>query len=320
MLIRPLSQSDSAAVRKLDEQILGPDRSETWDSYLDRFLAVVEMDSLPFPPWGCFVAEEGDDLIGFLFSERQSTVYGLPPGARIVAIAVHPEHRHKEVATSLVNSLIAQCENEGIDQVFAALLAADKRDAVFLRSLGFDGAAVRVYVKQIGAEGANGTGEDVAEKRAYDAIVERVSEQLKRTQDRGSDALNTALQRASEVSSIAGEFTSEQLERASGYVRRDLFSLSENRERAAELVKGRLRPSRVKNSFLALAGEAFERAGSGLTRLSDRIERPLKFETGEVTGPGTLTCTACDSQMRFQNSGRIPPCPKCHKTSFKKGY
>ncbi len=320
MLIRPLSQSDSEAVRELDHKILGPDRSATWDTYLDRFLAIVEMDALPFPPWGCFVAEENGSLIGFLFAERQSTVYGLPPGARIVAIAVHPDNRHDDVGTGLVNSLIAQCENEGIEQIFAALLAADRRDARFLRSLGFDGAAVRVFVRQVGVDGSNGTGEDAGEKRAYDAIVTRVADQLKRTQDRSGEALNTALGRASELTNAAGEFTSEQIERASGYVRRDLFSLSENRERASVLVRDRLRPSRVKDGFLALASEVIERAGSGLSRLSDRIEKPLQFDTGEVTGPGTLTCTTCDSQMRFRNTGRIPPCPRCHATSFKKSY
>lgn len=318
MLIRPLSQSDSEAVRQLDKEILGPDRSATWDTYLDRFLAIVEMDALPYPPWGCFVAEEEGRLVGFLFAERQSTVYGLPPGARIVAIAVHPDFRHRDVGTGLVNSLIAQCENEGITQVFAALLAADRRDAQFLRSLGFDGAKVRVFVKELGDEAAQLDTE--GEKRAYDAIVSRVSEQLRRTQDRGNDALNNALARASEITQTAGEFTSEQIERASGYVRRDMFSLSENRERASELVRERLRPSRVRDGFLSLASEVLDRAGSGLSRLSDRLENPLRFETGEVTGPGTLTCTSCGSQMRFRESGRIPPCPRCHKTEFRKGY
>ncbi len=320
MLIRPLSQADAEAVRRLDEKILGPDRSATWNTYIDRFLAIVEMEALPYPPWGCFVAEEDDRLIGFLFSERQSTVYGLPPGARIVAIAVHPDHRHKNVGTALVNSLMAQCENEGIEQVFAALLAYDRRDAKFLRSLGFDGAAVRVFVKQVGDADSASSVDDAGEKRAYDAIVSRVSEQLQRTQDRGGEALNTALQRAQELTSTAGEFTSEQIERASGYVRRDLFSFSENRERARELVRDRLRPSRVRHGFMALAAEAFDRASSGLSRLSDRLEAPLKFETGEVTGPGTLTCTSCESQMRFRDSGRIPPCPRCHKTEFRKSY
>ncbi len=320
MLIRPLRQADSEAVRKLDKEILGPDRSATWDSYLDRFLAIVEMDSLPFPPWGCFVAEDNGSLIGFLFAERQSTVYGLPPGARIVAIAVHPDHRHQDVGSAMVNALIAQCENEGIEQIFAALLASDRRDANFLRSLGFDGAAIRVFVKQLGEASENGTGGETGEKRAYDAVVERVSEQLRRTQDRSSDALDSALQRASELTSAAGEFTSEQIERVSGYVRRDLFSVTENRERVRELARERLRPSRVRTGFLALASDVLERASSGLARLSDRLESPIKFQTGEVTGPGTLTCISCGSQMRFRESGRIPPCPRCHDTVFRKGY
>lgn len=320
MLIRPLAQSDAEAIRQLDQEILGPDRSATWDTYLDRFLSVVELDALPYPPWGCFVAEEDGKVIGFLFAEKQSTVYGLPPGGRIVAIAVHPDHRHKSVATGMVNSLIAQCENEDIDQVFAALLAADERDANFLRSIGFDAAKVQVFVKQIGDASTNGTQEESGEKRAYDAIVARVSEQLRRTQDRGADAMNNAIQRAQELTHSAGEFTSEQIERASGYVRRDIFSLSENRERASELFKQRLRPSRVRDGFLSLASEVFERAGSGLSRVSDRLERPLQFNTGDITGPGTLTCDECGSQMRFRNSGRIPPCPKCHATSFKKSY
>ncbi len=322
MHIRPLSQSDADAVRALDREILGPDRSATWDTYIDRFLAVVEMDALPYPPWGCFVAEDEGRLIGFLFAERQSTTYGLPPGARIVAIAVHPDHRHQEVGSSLVNSLIAECENEGIDQIFAALMAADQRDARFLRSLGFDGAAVRVFVRQLGEDGSSGV-EHPDEKHAYDAIVARVAEQLSRTQERGGDAVASALQRAQEVTGAAGEFTSEQIERASGYVRRDLFSFSQNMDRAAELrdeVRKRLRPSRVRHGFMALAADVFDRASSGLSRLSDRLEAPLKFETGEVTGPGTLTCVACGSEMRFRDSGRIPPCPRCHKTEFRKSY
>ena len=83
--------------------------------------------------------------------------------------------------------------------------------------------AVRVFVKQIGVEDMDGSGPESGEKRAYDAIVARVSEQLRRTQDRGADALNNALDRAQEVTRTAGEFTSEQIDRASGYVRRDLF-------------------------------------------------------------------------------------------------
>ncbi|MDQ6955909.1 MAG: hypothetical protein Q9M21_01810, partial [Mariprofundaceae bacterium] len=33
-----------------------------------------------------------------------------------------------------------------------------------------------------------------------------------------------------------------------------------------------------------------------------------------------LTCKDCGHSMHFKKTGRIPPCPKCHKTDFMKGY
>ena len=37
--IRRLRHDDADAVRELDKQILGQDRSHTWDQYVERFLA-----------------------------------------------------------------------------------------------------------------------------------------------------------------------------------------------------------------------------------------------------------------------------------------
>lgn len=78
--IRRLRQDDADAVRELDRQILGPDRSRTWNQYVERFLAVSNLDSLILPPWGAHVAEVGQRVVGFIFAERQSRGYGLPPG------------------------------------------------------------------------------------------------------------------------------------------------------------------------------------------------------------------------------------------------
>jgi len=41
--------------------------------------------------------------------------------------------------------------------------------------------------------------------------------------------------------------------------------------------------------------------------------------TGEKPGIGTYKCTKCGELVRLdQNSDTLPPCPKCHATSYTK--
>ena len=65
----------------LDASIQGDDHSATWNTYVERLLSVIELDWIQYPPWGGFVAEDESGFVGFLLSERQTTAYGLPPGA-----------------------------------------------------------------------------------------------------------------------------------------------------------------------------------------------------------------------------------------------
>lgn len=147
--IRRLTDSDADDVRKLDGLILGPDRSGTWDEYVGRFLASSKVSVMSMPTWGSFVAEEDGQLIGFILAERQSAGYGLPPGVRIVAIAVHPDHRRKGIGRLLVQALKNDSKARGVRQIFSALRAEDERDLNFLVSCGFDGANVRVLTARL---------------------------------------------------------------------------------------------------------------------------------------------------------------------------
>ena len=147
--IRRLSEDDADNVRKLDGLILGPDRSGTWDEYIGRFLATSKVSVMSLPTWGSFVAEEDGELVGFILAEQQSAGYGLPPGVRIVAIAVHPEHRRKGIGRLLIQGLKNDTKSRGIGQIFSALRAEDERDLTFLASCGFDGAHVKVLTARV---------------------------------------------------------------------------------------------------------------------------------------------------------------------------
>jgi len=149
LVIRQLRHDDHDAVRELDGRILGPDRSTTWDQYVGRFLDVADLETMILPPWGCHVAELEGRLIGFVLAEWQPSGYGLPPGARIVALAVHPEHRRQNIGRTLVERLVEECRQSGIDQIFSILRADDERDIRFLQRCGFDSAPTRVLSRTV---------------------------------------------------------------------------------------------------------------------------------------------------------------------------
>ena len=147
--IRQIRQDDAAAVRALDASIQGDGRSATRDTYVERLLSIIELDWLQYPPWGCFVAEDESGLVGFLLSERQATAYGLPPGARIVAMAVEPSKRRLGIGRQLVEALEVQARTEGIEQIYSVLLAEDERDSKFLESSGFNASELKIYAKRL---------------------------------------------------------------------------------------------------------------------------------------------------------------------------
>ncbi len=150
--IRELRQGDAESVLLLDQEIRGPDRSLTWDQYVGRVLEVIALDSLEYAPWGCFVAvdqENDHDIVAFLMSERQSSTYGLPPGVRIVAMAVHPDYRRMGIGSRLVEALTNKAKADGISTMFSVLLDEDERDAAFLARNGFSNAHFTVYTKEV---------------------------------------------------------------------------------------------------------------------------------------------------------------------------
>lgn len=148
IVVRRLQRDDGDAVRELDSLILGQDRSSTWAEYIDRFLAFSKLGTHVLPWSGSQVAEFNDGVIGFLLAERQSSGYGLPPGVRIVGVAVHPEFRKKGIGRMLVDALRADSKRQGIKHIYSVLQNRDERDADFLKGCGFEHAPVKVFVAE----------------------------------------------------------------------------------------------------------------------------------------------------------------------------
>ena len=48
------------------------------------------------------------------------------------------------------------------------------------------------------------------------------------------------------------------------------------------------------------------------------IYNALKRHAGEITAFGTLQCKSCGEVIHLRGPGRIPPCPRCHGTTYRR--
>jgi ssDNA-binding Zn-finger/Zn-ribbon topoisomerase 1 len=150
----------------------------------------------------------------------------------------------------------------------------------------------------------------------YARIVTRTEELM----ESGRKNLDEALKKASEDLTSAGDFTREQSERIAGYVKRDLGHAAEHVSKTTESIKGAVTPQRLAAGAQSLFARILTTTSEQLSEWAQKAEGHLEFKTGEITSPGTLTCKNCQEELHMKRTARIPPCPKCHKTIFRKSY
>ena len=155
--------------------------------------------------------------------------------------------------------------------------------------------------------------EEQEEVGLYEKLASRTADLL----EEGKKTFDEALKKAKEELSTAGDFSREQADKLGEFVRRDL---KENADKAKEAVKKAVEPQRVAVGVQSAFTRILTTAAETLTELAERSEKSLEFKTSEITSPGTLTCKECDAEMHMTKTTRIPPCPKCHKTVFRKSY
>ncbi|MEO1888486.1 MAG: zinc ribbon-containing protein [Cycloclasticus sp.] len=155
---------------------------------------------------------------------------------------------------------------------------------------------------------------------AYDAMMERLHDTVEKAEKLAIPTIDQNLQQAKEKAVELGELTREEANKVSGYLKRDIDDISaylqETQEEFSEwlsfestLIEGKI------GDWLNLVADNTKLQWDKLSL--DAIKAQL-YHSGEVTGPGTLECVACEQTLNFKKTGHIPPCPKCHKTEFKR--
>jgi len=150
----------------------------------------------------------------------------------------------------------------------------------------------------------------------YEKIISRTEELL----DSGRKNLDEALKRAGDELSSAGNFTREQADKISTFVKRDIQHTVNNASKGKEAVKGAVDPKRIAVGAQSIFSKILTNTAETLSEWAKKSEQHLEFKTGEVTSPGALTCKNCSEVIHMTRTAKIPPCPKCHKTLYRKSY
>lgn len=120
----------------------------------------------------------------------------------------------------------------------------------------------------------------------------------------------------------AGELTQEEIDRVIGYLQRDIhdaarYIADQERELSDWL---RLDALLVERQLLELFSLFVDETRLELDHLKYLADRDGRWRSGEVTGIGTLQCAQCGQMLHFHKTGHIPPCPKCHGTTFRRPH
>lgn len=150
--------------------------------------------------------------------------------------------------------------------------------------------------------------------KAYNDLMGHLYEIM----DDGIHSLAHAIEKAKEKTSELGGLTQEEIHKIADYVQRDVVDAAhtlneEKQEDLSEWLKFDvdLIENFALDSFMSVA----DKTSLELAQLKRHGEQNIYY-SGEITGPGTFRCSACDKTIAFKSTSEIPACPACGALSF----
>ena len=155
---------------------------------------------------------------------------------------------------------------------------------------------------------------------AYDRMMTRVHEFMDTAEAKALPTLKQRIEKAKQRAIELREVTSDEADKIAEYVERDLHDAAEYLQRSGKEFSSWLQfdLQQVENRMIELFSTVADRTRYELNKLAAQARSGETYHTGEITGIGTLYCADCKPQMHFKKTGRIPPCPKCHHTAFRR--
>lgn len=161
-----------------------------------------------------------------------------------------------------------------------------------------------------------------------DRLVDAYERMLKQTHEAIGEAEKETVPRMRELMNQArdqmvelGELSREEAAKVAEYLERDVRDAATYIADTGESLREwwrfdlKLMEERMLDAFTSVA----DQTSVQLREWAEQARQVPAYRTGDVTGPGTLVCEACGEGLTFVKAGRIPTCPKCGGTGFKRG-
>ncbi len=155
---------------------------------------------------------------------------------------------------------------------------------------------------------------------AYELMLERALEEYRKAKEHTAPALKKLVDDARDKATELGELTREEAEKVADALKRDIADLGDQLSETGAEIRDWLgfETSLLESSLLNLISQAADKVSLELRSFKEGLDQRLTRHTGEVTGPGVLVCTNCNERLEFRHAGKVPPCPKCHGTGFRR--
>jgi len=152
----------------------------------------------------------------------------------------------------------------------------------------------------------------------YESMYEHVADNLHKAKDKTETLVHELVDDARDKAKKIEQVTEEDAEKLASWLKRDLDEainyLSETEYAFRDWLG--FETELIKNELIQAMLDTADKTTLALLRMKENARKPAIYHTGEMAGFGTLICDECGEKLHFHKPARIPPCPKCHETSF----
>lgn len=168
---------------------------------------------------------------------------------------------------------------------------------------------------------AHQTGSGEREVAGYRRMLERAAAVLKEAVMHPLPSFKHIIDAARQRAVDLKELSHDEAERIGYYLRRDVEDAArqarEGRREMGDWLRFDL--AFIEDRLLEFLQPLVDHTRLEIDRLT--MEAYAQgWHTGEVIGPGTLYCDACEQELHMHRVSHIPPCPKCRATVFHRRY